>query len=82
MPKAVLLAFVLGLIAYLTQSLAGTIIFGSMALALSLGRSVLLGATAAVLLGVCFPRFALAVAVVAAFYVIVTPTKSSFSDPA
>lgn len=72
--KALLIALVVALLAYVTRSLTGLLIFGSLAWCMSLGRSVPLGALAAVLLGACFPYVGLAVCVIGLVYVIVTPT--------
>ncbi len=75
--KAGLLMAALMLIGYFSQSFSGTLVFAGLGWVLTLGRTVLVGALVAVLLGVCFPYVGLALAVIGMFYVVITPTAGA-----
>lgn len=77
MLKTFLFLALFGMVAHLTQALLPFILFSSLILIFTLGRSVLLGIVCAVLFGACFPKTAALAAIIMTLYVMTLPTRSA-----
>ncbi|MBS2036767.1 hypothetical protein JST97_17385 [bacterium] len=69
------------MIAYLSQGVSSFLLFSSLLLVVTLGRSVPLVASCAVLLGACFPILGVTVAVLIFLYLVFHPASKNNVRP-
>lgn len=75
--KACFFVAAFAMIAYLSQGISSFLVFSSLLLMITLGRSVPLIACCAVLLGACFPIVGGMVAAMLFFYVLFQPPRNN-----